>query len=70
MTQHNDDIIDDAVEEAIADYNDGDSGDSGDSGEETEDDTEGGLLPFISPVLTMAMIAVAGLVASLKSRKD
>ena len=67
MTQHNDDIIDDAVEEAIADYNDGDSGDSG---EETEDDTEGGLLPFISPVLTMAMIAVAGLVASLKSRKD
>ena len=67
LTQHNDDIIDDAVEEAIADYNDGDSGDSG---EETEDDTEGGLLPFISPVLTMAMIAVAGLVASLKSRKD
>ena len=67
LTQHNDDIIDDAVEEAIADYNDGESGESG---EETEDDTEGGLLPFISPVLTMAMIAVAGLVASLKSRKD
>jgi len=67
LTQHNDDIIEDAIEEAIADYNDGDSEDSG---EETEDDTEGGLLPFISPVLTMAMIAVAGLVASLKSRKD
>ena len=68
LTQHNDEIIDDAVEEAIADYND--DGESGESGEETEDDTEGGLLPFISPVLTMAMIAVAGLVASLKSRKD
>ena len=67
LTQHNDDIIDDAVEEAIADYNDGDADGAGES---TENDTEDGLLPFISPVLTMAMIAVAGLVASLNSRKD
>ena len=67
LTQHNDDIIEDALEEAIAEY--GDEG-SGDSAEETEDDTEGGLLPFISPALTIAMIAVAGLVASLNSRKD
>ena len=67
LTQHNDDIIDDAVEEAIADFNDGDADEAGES---TENDTEDGLLPFISPVLTMAMIAVAGLVASLNSRKD
>ena len=66
LTQHNDDIIEDALEEAISEYDDGTDG----STEETEDDTEGGLLPFISPALTIAMIAVAGLVASLNSRKD
>ncbi len=65
LTLHNDDIIDEAVEDAIADYNEDEE-----SGEGTEDETEGGLLPFISPALTIAMIAVAGLVASLKSRKD
>ena len=65
LTLHNDDIIDDAVEDAIAEYNEDEE-----SGEGTEDETEGGLLPFISPALTIAMIAVAGLVASIKSRKD
>ena len=67
LTQHNDDIIEDAVEEAIADLNDGDADEAGES---SESDTEDGLLPFISPALTIAMIAGAGLVASLKSRKD
>lgn len=64
LTQHNDDIIEDALEEALAEYGDGGSSD------ETEEETEGGLLPFVSPVLTIALIAIAGLVASLQGRKD
>ena len=66
LTQHNDDIIEDALEEALAEYGDGEGG----SGEESEEETEGGLLPFVSPVLTIALIAIAGLVASLQGRKD
>ena len=64
LTQHNDDIIEDALEEALAEYGDGGSSD------ETEEETEGGLLPFVSPVLTIALIAIAGLVASIQGRKD
>ena len=66
LTQHNDDIIEDALEDAIAEYGDGEDG----SSEDTEEETEGGLLPFVSPVLTIALIAIAGLVASLQGRKD
>ena len=66
LTQHNDDIIEDALEEALAEYGDGEGG----SGEESEEETEGGLLPFVSPVLTIALIAIAGLVASIQGRKD
>ena len=64
LTQHNDDIIEDAIEEAIAEYGDG----GGSTDEETS--SEDGLLPFVSPVLTIALIAIAGLVASLQGRKD
>ena len=35
-----------------------------------QNDAEDGLLPFMSPVLTLSMIAIAGLVASLRSRKE
>ena len=66
LTQHNDDIIEDALEDALAEYGDGE----GSAGEETEEGTEGGLLPFVSPVVTIALIAIAGLVASLQGRKD
>ena len=66
LTQHNDDIIEDALEEALAEYGDGEGG----SSEGTEEETEGGLLPFVSPVFTIALIAIAGLVASLQGRKD
>ena len=66
LTQHNDDIIEDALEDALADLNDGEGG----STDETEDETESGLLPFVSPALTIALIAIAGLVASLQGRKD
>ena len=66
LTQHNDDIIEDALEDALADLNEGEGG----STDETEDETESGLLPFVSPALTIALIAIAGLVASLQGRKD
>ena len=66
LTQHNDDIIDDAVEDAVAEYDLDGTGED----EESEDDTEGGLLPFISPALTIVLIAAAGIVASLNGRKD
>ena len=65
LTQHNDDIIEDALEEALAEYGDGEGG----SGEETEEDSESGLLPFVSQS-TIALIAIAGLVASIQGRKD
>jgi len=73
LSQHNDDIIEDAIEESLAD-NDPEAGgptegeSSGDNEESSED--EDGLLPFISPALTIAMIAIAGIVASLRTRKD
>ena len=66
LTQHNDEIIEEAIEEATADYDNNDA----EEGEETGEEAAGGLLPFISPVLTIAMFAAAGLVASLKNRKD
>ena len=67
LTQHNDEIIEEAIEEATADYN---NGGAGEEGEEVVEEEASGLLPFISPALTIAMIAAAGLVASLQSRKD
>ena len=66
LTQHNDDLIDEAVEDAVAEYDLDGTGDS----EDSEDDAESGLLPFISPALTIVLIAAAGVVASLNGRKD
>ena len=69
LSQHNDDVIEDALEDALAEYDNGDGG-SETTEEEIAEETEGGLLPFVSPVFTIAMIAIAGLVASLQGRKD
>ena len=66
LTLHNDDLIDEAVEDAVAEYDLDGTGDS----EDSEDDAESGLLPFISPALTIVLIAAAGIVASLNGRKD
>ena len=73
LSAHNDDIIEDAIEESLSD-NTPEAG--GPSASDNSDDgtaeaaEDGGLLPFISPVLTIAMIAIAGIVASLRIRKD
>jgi len=71
LSQHNDEIIEDAIEESLSD-NSPEAGGPENSGEEGEDTEEeaAGLLPFISPAFTIAMFAAAGLVASLRSRKD
>ena len=72
LSQHNDDIIEDAIEESLAD-NDPEAGGPTESSGDTEaegSDDEDGLLPFISPALTIAMIEIAGIVASLRTRKD
>ena len=68
LTEHNDDIITDAIQESIADYGPEAGGPGGVSGDEDADDS--GLLPFISPAFTIAIIAIAGLVASMRNRKD
>ena len=66
LSSHNDEIIEDAIEESLADNDP----EAGGTEEESEDDAEGGLLPFMSPVLTLSMIAIAGLVATLRTRKE
>ena len=73
LSSHNDDIIEDAIEESLSDNTPEAGGpsasdNSGDGTAEAAEDE--GLLPFISPVLTIAMIAIAGIVASLRIRKD
>ena len=69
LSQHNDDIIDDAIEESLSDNLPEAGGPSGESnGGDADDDS--GLLPFISPAFTIAIIAIAGLVASMRNRKD
>ena len=72
ISQHNDELIEAAIEESLSDNSPEEGGPSANAtGEEEEaEDANGGLLPFISPVLTISMIAVAGLVASLRTRKE
>ena len=72
LSAHNDDIIEDAIEESLADNSPEAGGPSAsdNSGDGTTEAEDEGLLPFISPVLTIAMIAIAGIVASLRIRKD
>ena len=70
LSQHNNEIIEEAIEESLQDNSPEAGGPADGSGDETAADDGSGLLPFVSPVLTMTMIAVAGIVASLRSRKE
>ena len=70
LSQHNDQIIEEAIEESLQDNSPEAGGPADGSGDETAADEDSGLLPFMSPVLTMTMIAVAGIVASVRSRKE
>ena len=73
LSTHNDDLIEEAIEEALSDNSPEAGGPADGSGTATNADADAadeGLLPFISPVLTITMIAVAGLVASLRTRKE
>ena len=62
LSQHDTCDLDDAIEEA--------TGVSPNGGESTDDETESedGLLPFVSLMFTVMIIALAGIVASLRSR--
>ena len=66
-----DEIIEDAIEESLSDNipEAGGPSETNSTGE-ADEEADGGLLPFLSPVLTLSMIAVAGLVASLRTRKE
>ena len=72
LSQHNDELIEDAIEDSLADNSPEAGGPTEGEGDGTAEgaDEESGLLPFISPAFTIAMFAAAGLVASLRSRKD
>jgi hypothetical protein len=71
ISQHNDELIEAAIEVSLSDNSPEAGGPtSEESGDNTAEAADGGLLPFISPVLTLSMIAVAGLVASLRTRKE
>jgi hypothetical protein len=71
ISQHNEEIIEAAIEVSLSDNSPEAGGPtSEESGDNTAEAADGGLLPFISPVLTISMIAVAGLVASLRTRKE
>lgn len=70
LSQHNVQIIEEAIEESLQDNSPEAGGPADGSGDETAADEDSGLLPFMSPVLTMTMIAAAGIVASLRSRKE
>jgi len=70
LSAHNDDLIDNAIEESLSDNGPDAGGPAEGEGNSTTEDVKDGLLPFISPVMTMSMIAVAGLVVSLRTRKE
>ena len=70
LSQHNDALIETAIEESLADNGPEAGGPAEGEGNTTTEDVKDGLLPFISPVMTMSMIAVAGLVATLRTRKE
>jgi hypothetical protein len=71
ISQHNDELIEAAIEESLSDNipEAGGPSETNSTGE-ADEEADGGLLPFLSPVLTISMIAVAGLVASLRTRKE
>jgi len=71
ISQHNDELIEAAIEVSLSDNSPEAGGPSEtNSTGEADEEADGGLLPFLSPVLTISMIAVAGLVASLRTRKE
>ena len=72
LTMHDTSAIEDAVEaggDAPGTGGDGGGVSSGDV-EVTEENLEEGLLPFLSPAATIAIVALAGLVSTLRPRRD
>jgi len=68
VTQHNTDEVE-AVNEGVDPATLPDTPEDGDDGEVTEDDVSS-LLPFLSPATTLAMIALAGMFVSIRSKDE
>ena len=68
MLQHNTDEVE-AVNEGVDPATLPDTSGDGDDGEVTEDDVSS-LLPFLSPATTLAMIALAGMFVSIRSKDE
>ena len=64
---HDTSALDLAIEEGGDAPNTGSSDDADDT---VTEDLEEGLLPFVSPAMTIVVVALAGLVASLRTRRD
>ncbi len=79
VTQHNTNEVD-AVNDGIdpetlpdEESNTGENGENGETGETAEEITEeevSGLLPFLSPITTLAMIALAGMFVTIRSKDE
>jgi hypothetical protein len=71
LTMHDTSALDAAVE-AGGDAPGTGGGSSDDNGDEetTEESLDEGLLPFLSPAATIAIVALAGLVSTLRPRRD
>jgi hypothetical protein len=78
VTQHNTyevDAVNDGVDpETLPDEpNTGENGETvedGETGEEITEEEVSGLLPFLSPITTLAMIALAGMFVSIRSKDE
>jgi len=72
LTMHDTSTLDAAVEAGGDAPGTGGGDGSGDSGnnDATEEDLDEGLLPFLSPAATIAIVALAGLVSAQRTRRD
>ena len=68
VTQHNTDEVE-AINEGTDPADLSENPDGGEDGEVTEEEISS-LLPFLSPVTTVAMIALAGMFVSIRSKDE
>lgn len=69
LTQHDVSDLEEAVGEALGEETTNEETTNEEGTEEAEGE-EDGLLPFVSPTLTVMVIALAGIVASMRSREE
>jgi len=67
LTQHDTSELEEAVGDVFGEDNEENSGENA---EEDSEDAADGLLPFVSPTLTVVIIALAGIVASSRTKQE